>query len=122
MRQLSGAPERKWNRQLTRPIFPAGTKSAVWKRDYVPIDVSRIATSFDIVIRDTRSVHVLMCYLNISRRYLVFESGDYLHVQRCGNNSRAASDRANMVYTAVKISRPTFDGVREIECRCPVNY
>ena len=33
MRQHSGALERKWNRQLTRPIFPAGTKNAVWKRD-----------------------------------------------------------------------------------------
>ena len=34
MRQHSGAFERKWNRQLTRPIFPAGAKNAVWKRDY----------------------------------------------------------------------------------------
>ena len=34
MRQHSGALERKWNRQLTRPIFPAGAKNAVWKRDY----------------------------------------------------------------------------------------
>ena len=35
MRQHSGALERKWNRQLTRPIFPAGAKNAVWKRDYL---------------------------------------------------------------------------------------
>jgi len=28
-----GTLERKWNRQLTRPIFPAGAKIAVWKRD-----------------------------------------------------------------------------------------
>ena len=34
MRQHSGALERKWNRQLTRPIFPAGVKNAVWGRDY----------------------------------------------------------------------------------------
>ena len=34
MRQHSSALERKWNRQLTRPIFPAGAKNAVWKRDY----------------------------------------------------------------------------------------
>ena len=34
MRQHSGTLERKWNRQLTGPIFPAGAKNAVWKRDY----------------------------------------------------------------------------------------
>ena len=34
MRQHSSALERKWNRQLTRPIFPAGAKNAVWKRNY----------------------------------------------------------------------------------------
>jgi len=27
MHQHSGALERKWNRQLTRTIFPAGTKN-----------------------------------------------------------------------------------------------
>jgi len=35
MRQHSGALERKWNRQFTRPIFPAGAKNAVWKQDYL---------------------------------------------------------------------------------------
>ena len=39
MRQHSGALERKWNRQLTRPIFPAGAKNAVWKRDYLGLEV-----------------------------------------------------------------------------------
>ena len=34
MRQHSGADEQKWNRQFTIPIFPAGAKNAVWKRDY----------------------------------------------------------------------------------------
>ena len=34
MRQHSSALERKWNRQLTRPIFLAGTKNTVWKRDW----------------------------------------------------------------------------------------
>ena len=29
------ALERKWNRQLTRPIFPAGAKNVVWERDYL---------------------------------------------------------------------------------------
>ena len=33
MRLHSGTLERKWNRQLTRPIFPAGTKNADWGRD-----------------------------------------------------------------------------------------
>ena len=33
MRQHSSALERKWNRQFTRPIFPAGTKNAVWEQD-----------------------------------------------------------------------------------------
>ena len=37
MRQHSGALERKWNRQLTRPIFPEGAKNAVWKQDYLRI-------------------------------------------------------------------------------------
>ena len=35
MCQHSGALERKWNRQFTRPIFPAGAKNTVWERDYV---------------------------------------------------------------------------------------
>jgi len=26
---------RKWNRQFTRPIFPASVINAVWKRDYL---------------------------------------------------------------------------------------
>ena len=45
MRQHSGALQRKWNRKLTGPIFPAGAKNAVWKRDYhVPdVDVVRRA-------------------------------------------------------------------------------
>ena len=34
MHHNSGTLERKWYRQLTRPIFPAGTKNAVWKWDY----------------------------------------------------------------------------------------
>ena len=34
MRQHSSTLERKWNRQFTRPIFPAGTKNPVWERDY----------------------------------------------------------------------------------------
>jgi len=33
MHQRSHTLERKWNRQLTRPIFLAGAKNAVWKRD-----------------------------------------------------------------------------------------
>ena len=32
MCQYSGALERKWNRQFTRPIFPAGTKNLVWEQ------------------------------------------------------------------------------------------
>ena len=35
MRQHSGALEQSWNRQFTKPIFPAGTKNAVWERDYL---------------------------------------------------------------------------------------
>jgi len=37
-----------------------------------------------------------MRYLNISHVPLVIESGDYFvqHVQKCGNNSRAATNRA----------------------------
>ena len=31
---MTSSVKRKWNRQLTRPIFPAGAKNAVWKRDY----------------------------------------------------------------------------------------
>ena len=30
MRTHSGALEQKWNRQLTRPISPAGAKNVVW--------------------------------------------------------------------------------------------
>ena len=36
MCQHFGALERKWNRQLTRLIFPVGVKNAVWERDYSP--------------------------------------------------------------------------------------
>ena len=32
MRQHSSALEQKWNRQLTRPIFAAGAKNAVWNK------------------------------------------------------------------------------------------
>ena len=35
-------------------------------------------------------------YSNISRAWLVIENGDYFvqHVQKCGDNSRAATNRA----------------------------
>ena len=48
MRQHSGTLEQKWNRQLTRPIFPRGAKNAVWKRDYPSSSSnhkSRVSTS-----------------------------------------------------------------------------
>ena len=34
MCQHFGTLEREWSRQLTRPIFLAGTKNVVWERDY----------------------------------------------------------------------------------------
>ena len=42
MCQHSGALERKWNRQLTRSIFPVGVKSLVWGRDYHSMPDSRV--------------------------------------------------------------------------------
>ena len=35
MRQHSATLERKWNRKLTRPIFPANAKNVVWEQDYL---------------------------------------------------------------------------------------
>ena len=77
MRQHSGALERKWNRQFTRPIFPAGAKNTVWERDY-----SRM-----VIVR--RDIHGACCFVHaavdqpaapfLSRQIFVHLSMDLPH-------------------------------------------
>ena len=55
MRQHSGALERKWNRQFTRPIFPAGAKNVVWERDYISTD-HLVKISYDISVLSNHSI------------------------------------------------------------------
>ena len=57
-----------------------------------------------------RFVHLRTHYSNINCVQLVIENGNYFvqHVQKCGDNLRAAFDRANTVCTEVTVVRLKF--------------